>query len=134
MIDKFGQTLLTAFDFGYENEKWCKKNNSNIKAVNYVSAKTKLSTDDENNIQIIQNTKDKTKKYKMTKERSIEIVGKLIEKNEKYSQFFQNKKKKDDLADALLQALSYYIKKNNNNIHYKIKNFNTENKLKNIIT
>ena len=96
-------------------------NNSNIKYVNYVSAKTKLSTDEENNIQVIQNTKDKTKKYKMTKDRSIEIVSNNV-KDEKYLNFFNSQKKKDDLADALLQALSYYVKKNKK-LDYKITNF-----------
>lgn len=57
----------------------------------------------------------KRDKYRNNKNDAIEITKKYIEEDEKLLQIFKQHKKKDDLADTLLQTISY-IKKNNNEI------------------
>lgn len=57
----------------------------------------------------------KRDKYRNNKNDAIEITKKYIEKDEKLSNIFKQHKKKDDLADTLLQTISY-IKKNNNEL------------------
>lgn len=47
------------------------------------------------------------KKYKDRKDKSVEIVSKLVESMPKWDKVFKNHAKKDDLADSLLQALWY---------------------------
>tara|TARA_Y100000389_G_scaffold140333_1_gene138127 strand:- start:906 stop:1697 length:792 start_codon:yes stop_codon:yes gene_type:complete len=72
-------------------------NNYNVE---FVSSKNKLS----------QFTNEKMS-YKEKKKKSVEIVKQIITKhNSKYISFFNSNKKQDDLADSLLQGLSY-IKK-----------------------
>ena len=46
-------------------------------------------------------------KYLETKKRSIACTKLIIEQNENWSTYFNSHKKKDDLADTVLQALSY---------------------------
>ena len=57
----------------------------------------------------------KRDKYRNNKNDAIEITKKYIEIDEKLSNIFKQHKKKDDLADTLLQTISY-IKKNNNGV------------------
>lgn len=57
----------------------------------------------------------KRDKYRNNKNDAIEITKKYIEKDEKLSNIFKQHKKKDDLADTLLQTISY-IKKINNEL------------------
>lgn len=76
----------------------------NIETITFVSASNKLN-------QFIQ----KTTEYKERKKMSIEITQKLLEENStnsKWISHFNKHKKKDDLADSLLQLLWY---KNNMN-------------------
>jgi hypothetical protein len=47
------------------------------------------------------------KKYKERKDKSVEIVAKLVAGMPKWEEVFKNHAKKDDLADSLLQALWY---------------------------
>lgn len=55
----------------------------------------------------------KRDKYRNNKNDGIEITKYYINNNEKLKSYFIKHKKKDDLADTLLQTISY-IKKNNN--------------------
>ena len=65
----------------------------------------------------IDNTKtkkqQKSDKYRKNKNDGIEITKYYIKNNENLNTYFTKYKKKDDLADTLLQTVSY-IKKNNN--------------------
>jgi hypothetical protein len=82
-----------------------------LEDISYISASNKLKmfecsellydSDDENG-----GSGDK-KKYKERKDKSVEIVTKLVESMPKWGNVFKNHTKKDDLADALLQALWY---------------------------
>ena len=65
----------------------------------------------EENIELVEKTKSKktTIKYADKKRLAIEHAKYFVEKDEKYKDFFNNHKKKDDLADSFLQGL-YYIK------------------------
>ena len=57
----------------------------------------------------------KADKYRKNKNDGIEITKHYIKDNELLNNYFLKHKKKDDLADTLLQTVSY-IKKNNNKI------------------
>ena len=63
------------------------------------------------NIELTDKTKPKksTIKYADKKRLAIEHAKYFVEKDEKYKDFFNDHKKKDDLADSYLQGL-YYIK------------------------
>lgn len=47
------------------------------------------------------------KKYSNRKKNAVAISNKLIDNNEKWKTYFQKNPKKDDLADALVQGLTY---------------------------
>lgn len=88
-------------------------NNLNIK---FQNAGLKIKVEDyllnyNNNSQII-NDKKKKLNYKETKQKGIELVNYLLENNNiieiEYKDLYSKSKKKDDLADCLLQGL-YYI-------------------------
>ena len=68
---------------------------------------------------IIDNSKTKKQqkadKYRKNKNDSIEITKYYIKDNNLLNDFFSKHKKKDDLADTLLQTISY-IKKDNNEL------------------
>ena len=89
------------------NGKHYKKNGSNIQDVRYIMASSKLRFDDSN-------TEENTDNYKNRKKTGIEnvndyltLVGDIENK-----EWFNSQKKKDDLADALLQIL-IFIKREN---------------------
>jgi hypothetical protein len=65
----------------------------------------------EGNIELVDKTKSKktTIKYADKKRLAIEHAKYFVEKDEQFKDFFNNHKKKDDLADSFLQGL-YYIK------------------------
>jgi hypothetical protein len=106
------------------------KNTSYIDKIDFCSASNKLKVYDgpeiileektkkkknveieEQNIELVEKTKTKknTIKYADKKRLAIEHAKYFLEKDEKYKDFFNNHKKKDDLADSFLQGL-YYIK------------------------
>ena len=63
------------------------------------------------NVELVEKTKTKkpTIKYADKKRLAIEHAKYFVEKDENFKDFFNNHKKKDDLADSFLQGL-YYIK------------------------
>jgi hypothetical protein len=67
--------------------------------------------EEEKNVELVDKNKSKKKtiKYADKKRLAIEHTKYFLEKDEKYKDFFNNHKKKDDLADSFLQGL-YYIK------------------------
>jgi hypothetical protein len=69
------------------------------------------NNEQEKNIELVDKVKTKksTIKYADKKRLAIEHTKYFLEKNENYKDFFNNHKKKDDLADSFLQGL-YYIK------------------------
>lgn len=74
----------------------------NMKCIKY-SAKYKLKS--QSNAKSIHGKHN----YRERKRLSIEVVKKIVEdpKNTKWKEYYTASKKKDDLADALLQAMSY---------------------------
>lgn len=86
---------------------------SNIRIVKFMSPSNKLKLVDDGQIkQVIiykEESKD-SKAYKLTKELSVKYAKELITDMNEWILFFNNQKKKDDLADALLQGLYYYEK------------------------
>ena len=69
----------------------------------------KPSKKNNNLSEIIEAPKKNKVKYADKKRLAIEHTKYFLEKDEKYKDFFNNHKKKDDLADSYLQGL-YYIK------------------------
>ena len=85
---------------------------SKDKNVLYCS-QAKLKIDEDNSVKLLSNTKNDSEKYKLTKQLGIIYCNQLIKYDEKNYKFFNSKKKKDDLADALLQGI-YFIKVKSN--------------------
>lgn len=80
-----------------------------IKKVKYCSPSNKLKIDEDNSVKLLSNTKNDVEKYKLTKELAVKYCKQIIKNDEKNLIFFNGQKKKDDLADSLLQGI-YYIK------------------------
>jgi len=88
---------------------------SNIKIVKFMSPSNKLklvNTGETKQIVIYKTELNESKAYKLTKELSVKYVKELITDMPEWNTFLNNQKKKDDLADALLQGLYYYEKIN----------------------
>jgi hypothetical protein len=81
-----------------------KKNNSNIKVVNFISPSNKLKVNENNTNDILKST-DKTKVYKMTKKLGVKYCDALLDEESKKT--FSEFKKKDDPADAFLAGIKY---------------------------
>ena len=85
---------------------------SNIKIVKFMSPSNKLKLVDDGQtkqIVIYKAESNESKAYKLTKELSVKYAKELIIGTE-WVTFLSSQKKKDDLADALLQGLYYYEK------------------------
>jgi len=86
---------------------------SNIKIVKFMSPSNKLKLVDDGQtkqVVIYKAESNESKAYKLTKELSVKYTKELITQMPEWVQFLNNQKKKDDLADALLQGLYYYEK------------------------
>lgn len=91
-----------------------------LEDISYISASNKLKmfegsdllyevdSDDE---EAKHGGKGEKKKYKERKDKSVEIVAKLVDSMPKWGEVFKTHAKKDDLADALLQAIWYASQK-----------------------
>ena len=85
--------------------------------ISYISASNKLKmfegselmyeVDSEEEKNDKDNDKESKKKYKERKDKSVEIVAKLVDRMPIWEKVFKTHAKKDDLADSLLQALWY---------------------------
>ena len=80
-----------------------------INNIIYCSPSNKLKIDEDNSVKLLSNTKNDSEKYKLTKQLAVIYCNQIIKNDKKNYDFFNNKKKKDDLADALLQGI-YFIK------------------------
>jgi hypothetical protein len=85
--------------------------------ISYISASNKLKMfegselmycdDDIEEKNVEDKDKESKKKYKERKDKSVEIVAKLVDGMPVWEKVFKTHAKKDDLADSLLQALWY---------------------------
>ena len=84
--------------------------NSNIIQVKFMSPSNKLKLANEGDTaKLIKLKKEnETKSYKLTKELGIKYCINLITHLDEWLLFFNNNKKKDDLADAFLQGAYFY--------------------------
>lgn len=87
-----------------------------LEDISYISASNKLKMfegsellyeQDSDDEQVNTNDVGNKKKYKERKDKSVEIVAKLLVGMPKWDNVFKTHAKKDDLADSLLQALWY---------------------------
>lgn len=86
--------------------------NSNIKQVKFISPSNKLKIINENdNNELIKVKNNESKSYKLTKSLSIKYCNQLISHLDIWKTFFNNNKKKDDLADSFLQGVYFYTYK-----------------------
>jgi len=86
---------------------------SNIKIVKFMSPSNKLKLVDDGQtkqVVIYKSESNDSKAYKLTKELSVKYIKELINDMPEWLNFLNTQKKKDDLADALLQGLYYYEK------------------------
>jgi hypothetical protein len=85
--------------------------NSNIVTVKFISPVNKLKLIDNNDLNKLENAKQNetdTKTYKLTKNLGIKYCLENINHLTDWTAFFNNNKKKDDLADSFLQGIYYY--------------------------
>jgi len=85
-------------------------NNSFTNYITYMSAKSKLTIDDDNNVDIMTKDKTQTQKYKIHKQMSQDYTRKLLQNDQNNLEYFNSQSKKDDLADAYLQCVYYIIR------------------------
>jgi hypothetical protein len=87
-----------------------------LEDISYISASNKLKMFEGTELLYEQDSDDEQpktnevgnkKKYKERKDKSVEIVAKLVAGMPKWEEVFKTHAKKDDLADSLLQALWY---------------------------
>lgn len=99
----------TLFDYflirGYIDNSY----ESEIKLVKFICPSNKLKMNNDNTIEIFKANKNPGKKYKLTKDLSIQYTKKLLENDDDHLTFLNTFKKKDDLCDCYLQGL-YYLK------------------------
>lgn len=90
------------------------KDINNLKHIFYLSPSNKLKIDDKDINKEIDALKDKSKKYKFTKQTAVIYTQKILNENNdaEWSNFLENSNKKDDLCDSYLQGL-YFIKNTN---------------------
>ena len=85
-------------------------NGSKITEVKYISPCNKLKLVNDGDVKELVKVKgDESKTYKITKSLSVKYCKELIEPFDEWKEVLNLNKKKDDLADSLLQGL-YYIK------------------------
>ena len=86
----------------------------NLSNIFYLSPSNKLKIDDKDLNKEIDALKDKSKKYKFTKQSAIIYTNKILNLNneKKWIDFLNTQNKKDDLCDSYLQGLYFINNKN----------------------
>lgn len=89
-----------------------KNNLSNIISVKFISPSNKLKLLSDNDNKELKKIKsiNESKSYKLTKNLAIKYCNDLIQHLDFWKSFFNNNKKKDDLADSFLQGIYFYNK------------------------
>jgi hypothetical protein len=82
--------------------------NKLISYIKFISPSNKLKIDVENTNEVLGGGKTKEKVYKLTKELGIKYCRSLISKDD--DEIIASVKKKDDMADAFLQAFQYLFR------------------------
>src|SRR5205823_3374149 len=84
------------------NEK--DKTESTIKTINFCSPQNKIKVGGKEANDKLEQTQEKNKVYKITKNLAVEFCKALINDNEEWMNMFESHKKQDDMADAFLQG------------------------------
>lgn len=89
-----------------------KINKSTITSIKFISPSNKLKIASDGDTQrLIKLKGEEAKTYKLTKALSIKYCKEFLKNFTNWSTFFENQKKKDDLADSFLQGIYYYNEK-----------------------
>jgi hypothetical protein len=85
-----------------------------LKNIFYLSPSNKLKIDDKDLNKEIDALKDKSKKYKFTKQSAVIYTKKMLDTNDEreWDEFLSTHSKKDDLCDSYLQGLYFLNNKN----------------------
>lgn len=86
----------------------------NLKNIFYLSPSNKLKINDKDINKEIDKLKDKSKKYKFTKQSAVIYTKKMLNDNNEseWDKFLNDNNKKDDLCDSYLQGLYFLNNKN----------------------
>ena len=84
------------------------KTKSNIKEVKFLAPSNKLKLINDIDSIKLSECKNSTKSYKITKQLGIKYCLENIKCSQEWTIFFNNNKKKDDLADSFLQGIYFY--------------------------
>lgn len=85
-----------------------KVHNFDINLVRFICPSNKLKVKNDNTIEVFKANKNDKKKYKLTKELSIQYTEQLLKNDENQLKYLDLYKKKDDMCDAYLQG-RYYL-------------------------
>lgn len=120
---------IASFLYSYFVTRGISDNKSkDLSAVRFISPSNKLKVNEDHSVSILSGAKD-DKKYKLTKQLSVQYTKQLLSKETEWLNHLDSYKKKDDLCDAFLQGYHYlyFRASNNKNTEKKeIKETNTD--------
>lgn len=98
----------TLFDYFMIRGYIDKIHNLDIKMVRFMCPSNKLRVNENNTIEVFKANRDKTKKYKLTKELGMKYTRQLLADSPEQIEYLNLYKKQDDVCDAYLQG-RYYL-------------------------
>ncbi|AGF85389.1 junction resolvase [Moumouvirus goulette] len=98
----------TLFDYFMIRGYIDKIHDMNIQLVKFMCPSNKLKVNNDNTLEVFKANKDSKKKYKLTKNLSIEYTRKLLSNDKDQLDYLSLHQKEDDMCDAYLQG-RYYL-------------------------
>nr|AEX62863.1 hypothetical protein mv_L658 [Moumouvirus Monve] len=113
----------TLFDYFMIRGYVDKIHDMNIQLVRFMCPSNKLKVNNDNTLEVFKANKDSKKKYKLTKNLSIEYTRKLLSNDKEQLDYLSLHQKEDDMCDAYLQGRYYleFIKYKENNPKFNSK-------------
>ncbi|QGR53894.1 hypothetical protein [Moumouvirus maliensis] len=122
----------TLFDYFMIRGYVDKIHNMDIQLVRFMCPSNKLKVNNDNTLEVFKANKDSKKKYKLTKNLSIEYTRKLLSNDQSQLDYLSLHQKEDDMCDAYLQGRYYleFIKFKENNLKFNSKTIKSIKKTK----